>query len=81
MQISDSIEIFKPTNIVWSVITDIENSIHYISSILNIEILDKPREGFVGFKWKETRSFMGKETSETMWITESQTNQSYVSRA
>ena len=81
MEISDSIEITKPINIVWPVIVDIENSANYISSILDIEILNKPTDNFIGFKWKETRMFAGKEASETMWITESKANQYYISRA
>ena len=81
MKISDSIELSRPANIVWVVITDKENSVNYISSVLGIEVLHKPSDGFEGFKWKETRDFMGKEATETMWITESKTNQYYVSRA
>lgn len=81
MQVSKSIEIAKPVDVVWSVITDIENSINVVSSILDIEILSRPEDSFVGFKWKETRKFCGKEASEIMWVTDSQTNQYYVTRA
>ncbi len=81
MQVSTSIEIAKPKVIVWTAITDIENSAKMISSIISIELLQKPDNGLVGLKWQETRKMFGKEASETMWITEAQENAFYATRA
>ncbi len=81
MEVSTSIEIAKPKEDVWNVIADIENCQGRISSILDIEVLEKPETGFVGFKWKETRKMFGKEATEIMWITDSVENEYYVTRA
>ncbi len=61
-------------------ITDIEHSEQTISAIDKIEVLEKP-ESLNGFKWKETRTMFGKEATEIMWITESEKNHYYKTRA
>ncbi len=81
MNVSTEIQIAKPKEAVWSVITDIENCTDVISSIIDLNILEKPEDGLVGLKWKETRMMFGKEASETMWITEAVDNQYYCTRA
>jgi len=81
MKVSTSIEISKPRENVWKAITDIENSPGRISSIITIDVLEKPEAGFVGFKWKETRKMFGKEATETMWVTDSVENEYYSTRA
>ncbi|MDH3694662.1 MAG: SRPBCC family protein [Gammaproteobacteria bacterium] len=81
MQISESIEIVKPTAIVWLAITGIENSSDWISNIISIEIIEKPKKGVVGLKWKEIRKFCGKEVTEVMWVTDSVEHDYYCSRA
>ena len=81
MKVSTSIDISKPREDVWKVITDIENCQGRISSIISIEVLEKPESGFVGFKWKEARKMFGKEATEVMWITDSVENEYYCTRA
>ncbi len=81
MKLSTSIEISKPKEDVWRVITDIEHCQGRISSIIAIEVLEKPEAGLVGFKWKETRKMFGKEATEIMWITDSVENEFYSTRA
>ena len=81
MKVSTSIEISKPREDVWKVITDIENCQGRISSIIAIDVLEKPEASFVGFKWKETRKMFGKEATEIMWITDSVENEYYSTRA
>lgn len=66
---------------VWNVITDIENATDRISGILAIEVLEKPKSGVVGLKWKETRKFAGKEADEVMWITDATKPRFYTTRA
>ena len=51
---------------VWKSITDFETAADRISGIDEIEILNKPAEGLVGLKWKETRTMFGKTATETM---------------
>ena len=66
---------------VWRVITDIDNSANVISGIEEIEVLDRPEEGLVGLKWRETRTLFGKTATEVMWITDAEENASYSTRA
>ncbi len=66
---------------VWNAITDIEGATQRISCIKKIEILNKPTEGLIGLKWKETRLMFGKESTETMWITEATEFKNYNTQA
>jgi len=81
MELSASVEIGKPLKEVWKVITDFKNCPTYIKSIVNLEIIDQPKDTLVGFKWRETRVMFGKEATETMWITDSVENEYYQTRA
>ena len=62
---------------VWARITDIEHAATTISSIEKVEILERPKTGLVGLKWRETRKLFGKTATETMWITDAVENESY----
>jgi len=81
MKLSESINIGKPLEEVWKVITDFENCPNYITGIKNIKIIEQPENTLVGFKWIETRVMFGKEATETMWITEYIENEHYQTRA
>ena len=65
---------------VWAAITNIENASETISGIENIEILDKPANGLVGLKWRETRMLFGKPATAEKWITEAVENEFYKTR-
>lgn len=80
MKVTVDIEISKSKECVWAAITDIENSSNMISSIIDLEVINKPADNIVGLKWKETRRMFGKEASEIMWITESVENEYYCTR-
>ena len=62
---------------VWNAITDFDTVADRISGIEEIEILNKPPDGLVGLKWKETRTMFGKTATETMWITDAVENDHY----
>lgn len=81
MKVTAEIEIFRPREIVWAVITDIENWTSMITNITGINILNKPVDGIVGLKWEETRKMFGKEATETLWVTDCVENEYYCSRA
>ena len=81
MLLQVDIEIEKPKQDVWRLITDIENCAGFISGIEKVEILEKPATGITGLKWKETRTVFGKTAQETMWITGAVENQFYETRA
>lgn len=81
MKTSVSVEINASTEKVWKAITDFEHCPSFISAIESLEILHKPDDTLVGFKWKETRTMFGKEATETMWITDYTENEFYQTRA
>ncbi|WLI90733.1 SRPBCC family protein [Massilia sp. R2A-15] len=66
---------------VWAAITDIENAAKFISGIEAIEVLDRPADGLVGLKWRETRILFGKPASADKWITDAAENEFYKTRA
>lgn len=60
--------ISAPLDRVWEVFTDIPGCVDRIKGVTAIEVLTGP--DFVpGFQWKETRTMMGRQASETMWVT------------
>jgi hypothetical protein len=66
---------------IWAAITNIENAAEIISGIENIEILEKPANGLVGLKWRETRMLFGKPATAEKWITDAAENEFYKTRA
>jgi hypothetical protein len=66
---------------IWAAITNIENAAETISGIENIEILEKPANGLVGLKWRETRMLFGKPATAEKWITDAAENEFYTTRA
>jgi uncharacterized protein YndB with AHSA1/START domain len=66
---------------VWAAITNIENAATFISGIQKIEVLEKPANGLVGLRWRETRMYFGKPATVEMWITEAAENEYYKTRA
>ena len=66
---------------IWAAITDIENASEIISGIEKIEVLEKPANGLVGLKWRETRMLFGKPATADKWITDAAENEFYKTRA
>lgn len=66
---------------IWAAITNIENAAKTVSGIENIEVLEKPANGLVGLKWRETRMLFGKPASADKWITDAAENEFYKTRA
>lgn len=82
MKTSTSTDIAASPATVWSIISDIERSADTISGINKIEILERPKgSSLKGLKWKEWRTFAGREATEIMWITEARKDSHYVARA
>ncbi|NRB77109.1 MAG: SRPBCC family protein [Saccharospirillaceae bacterium] len=81
MKLQTSILLNSPIEMVWAKIIDIENCADTISGIIKVEVLEKPQSGLIGFKWSETRVMFGKQADETMWITHSEDNHYYQTRA
>jgi hypothetical protein len=66
---------------IWAAITNIENSSEIISGIENIEVLEKPANGLVGLRWRETRMLFRKPATAEKWITDAAENAFYKTRA
>lgn len=81
MNITVDVKIDSPKSKVWAAITDINNSVNMLSGIIDLKIIHTPKEGLIGLKWTETREMFGKESSETMWITDSKDEEYYYTRA
>ena len=66
---------------VWAAITDVENASKIITGIKQLEILEKPGQGLIGLKWRETRILFGKPATADKWITDAAENTFYKTRA
>jgi Polyketide cyclase / dehydrase and lipid transport len=66
---------------IWAAITDIEHASGFISGIESIEVLEKPTNGLVGLKWRETRMLFGKPATVAKWITDAAENEFYKTQA
>ncbi len=81
MKVQVSIPIKASKESIWNVISDIENAEKNITGIEKVEVLEKPDDGLNGLKWRETRTMFGKEATEVMWVTDSEPNRFYKTRA
>jgi len=66
---------------IWTAITNIENAADFISGIEKIEVLEKPANGLVGLRWRETRILFGKPATVEKSITDAAENEFYKTRA
>ena len=81
MDVHVAVTINASADSVWAVVADIEGSQNTIKGIERIEILERPPDGIVGLKWKETRTMAGKKAVETMWITDADEGSYYLTEA
>ena len=66
---------------IWAAISDIENAAKTISGIEKIEVVEKPANGLVGLRWRETRMLFGKPATVEKWITDAAENEFYKTKA
>lgn len=66
---------------IWAAITDIENAAETISGIEKVEVVEKPSDGLVGLRWRETRMLFGKPATAEKWITDAAENEFFKTRA
>jgi polyketide cyclase/dehydrase/lipid transport protein len=81
MLVEEQVTINGSKAAIWAAITNIENASEIISGIENIEIVEKPANGLVGLKWRETRMLFGKPATVEKWITDAAENEFYKTRA
>ena len=65
----------------WAVMTDIENAAEILSGVEKIEILERPSNGLVGMRWRETRMYFGSLATVEKQITDAVENEFYKTRA
>jgi hypothetical protein len=65
----------------WAAMTNIESASDIISGIEKIEVLERPANGLVGLRWRETRMLFGKPATAEKWITDAAENEFYKTRA
>lgn len=61
-------QVNAPPDIVFAVASDLANAAEHVQGIERIELLTPPPIG-VGTRWRETRTIMGKESTETLEVT------------
>ncbi|MGH3367014.1 MAG: SRPBCC family protein [Nocardioidaceae bacterium] len=72
--------IAAPVERVWAVATDIPGSAETITGINHVEMLSEGDFG-VGTRWRETRTMLGREATEEMWVTSVDPVRSYTVEA
>lgn len=78
MKISETIHIQAPIEQVFDAFTDLQQAQNNLSGIKDLEVLEGSAQMEVGTKWKETRSMMGKDSTEVMWVSALEKHESYV---
>lgn len=81
MFVEADVTIKGSTAAIWAAIINIEHAAETISGIESIEVLEKPANGIVGFRWRETRMLFGKPATVEKWITDAAENEFYTTRA
>ena len=66
---------------IWAAVTNIENASEIIRGIETIDVFDKPANGLVGLRWRETRMYFGKPATVEKRITDAAENEFYKTRA
>lgn len=58
-----------PADLVWDLVTDIDGAVELITSITNVEVLNRPENGsLLDLEWEETRNINGREYVETIRV-------------
>jgi hypothetical protein len=81
MLVETQVTINGSKSAIWAVIADIENAAQTISGIEKIEVLERPADGLVGLRWRETRMYFGKPATVEIRITDAAENEFCKARA
>lgn len=81
MHVQVEVSIKASKSAIWALISDIENAANIIRGIEKIEIVNKPVNGLIGLRWRETRILFGKPATAEKWITDAVENDYYQTRA
>ncbi|WP_374928428.1 SRPBCC family protein [Kytococcus sedentarius] len=81
MRIRESVTVHAPAHEVFERVRDLDRATQTIGDITHIELLEGPARMEVGTRWRETRTMMGHEAVEEMWVTELVEDSHYVVEA
>lgn len=81
MTVEARITINAPKAAVWDATTDIGRFAELLSGVEKVEVVEKPANGLVGLKWKESRKLFGESATVLKWITEAKERDFYTTRA
>jgi len=81
MIVTAHITIKAPNAKVWAAIADIEHAAATVSGIKNIEMTERPANGIVGTRWRETRILFDKPATVEKWIIDAAENAFYTAKA
>ena len=81
MKITSNIQIKAPIEKVFNVFSDLTTIGDRVKGINKLEVLEGSPQMTMGTKWKETRTMMGKEATEIMWVSEITPPNNYVVEA
>lgn len=70
MELTVSTDIQAPASVVWEVIVDVERSPEFLSGVDAVQRLDDGAGFGVGTRWQETRTVFGRQSTETMEVTD-----------
>jgi carbon monoxide dehydrogenase subunit G len=73
-------QVRAPVERVWELATDLEHSPDILSGVERVEVLTPPPFG-VGTRWRETRTMMGRQATEEMWVSAVEPQRSYTVEA
>jgi carbon monoxide dehydrogenase subunit G len=80
-ELSVSREVAVPPDQLWELITDLDRAPEVISAVTSIRRLDQGRSFEVGTKWEETRTILGRDTTEVLEVVEVDPGRSYTVEA
>jgi hypothetical protein len=81
MLVEAQVNITAAQTAVWNMMTDVDNAANILSGVEKIEIVEKPAQGIVGMRWRETRMYLGKPATVEKQITNASENEFYKTRA
>jgi carbon monoxide dehydrogenase subunit G len=81
MLVEAQVNINAPKTAIWAVMTDIENAATILKGVEKIEVIEKPAEGLVGMRWRETRMYFGKPATVEKRIIDAVENEFYKTTA
>jgi carbon monoxide dehydrogenase subunit G len=78
MKFTETIRVEAPIERVFEMFTNLSQSMKVLTGVTAYELVEGPVQMAVGTRWRETRTMMGKDSTEEMWVSALEKNVSYV---